>query len=144
MDPKDRYEIEELYALYCHTMDAGDAEGWADLFTADGLWDRVVEPGSEPVFRVDGRSALIEFAREDYAGRGSGLARHWMGNIVLEGNAERAKGRCYGFLIQLIDGKLEWLAHGNFSDDLFVVGGKWRFARRSVLLLNEPDIPSED
>jgi hypothetical protein len=144
MDPQDRFEIQDLYALYGHTMDAGDFAGWAGLFTEDGVWDRVEEPGGEPLFAVTGRRALIEFAREDYAGRGSGMGRHWMGNLVIEGEPPLARGRCYGFLIQLIDGRLEWLAHGNFYDDLVKIEGEgWRFGRRSVVLLNEPDIPSE-
>jgi len=143
MDPRDHIEIHELYALYGHRMDAGDAEGWARLFTPDGSWDRVEEPGGEAVFSVAGFDDLVAFAKEDYAGRGAGKGRHWMGNVVLEGEAPRARGRTYGFLLQLIDGEVRFVAHGNFEDELVKTGEGWRFARRAVLLLNESDIPSE-
>jgi hypothetical protein len=143
MDPLDHFAIRELYALYAHRMDAGDAEGWADLFTPDGSWERVDEPGGPAVFSVVGHDALTTFARDDYAGRGSGTARHWMGNIVLEGEPPQVRGRTYGFLLQLVGTEIRFVAHGDFEDDLVKTADGWQFARRAVRLLNKSDIPSE-
>lgn len=143
MDPRDHIEIQELYALYGHTMDAGDFEGWAGLFAPDGAWERVTEPGGEVVFSVKGREALVEFAREDYAGRGAGMGRHWMGNIVLQGEAPKATGRTYGFLIQSIDGEIKWIAHGNFYDDLVKLDEGWRFQRRAIFPLGDLTMPTD-
>jgi hypothetical protein len=143
MDPRDHIEIERLYALYGHTMDAGDAEGWASLFSPDGSWDRVEQPGGEAVFSVKGHADLTAFAREDYAARGAGAGRHWMGNVLIDGDTTRAQGRSYGFLIQLIEGEVKWIAHGNFEDDFVKLDEGWRFARRAVCLLGDSDVPSE-
>ena len=125
MDAQDHFEIHNLYAAYCHRMDSGDFDGWARLFTPDGLWERVEADGTV-AFSVEGHAAIAEFAREDFAARGSGMARHWMGNIMLEGEPPRVLGRTYGFLIQSIDGDITWMAHGNFTDDLVKLPEGWR------------------
>jgi hypothetical protein len=143
MDPHDYMEIHQLYAAYAHTMDAGDFAGWAGLFTPDGAWERVDGATGEVVFSVSGRADLEAFAREDYAARGGGTGRHWTGNIMLEGDGPRVRGRTYAFLIQAIDGAVEWIAHGNFDDDLVKFDEGWRFERRAVRLLVPAEIPSE-
>jgi hypothetical protein len=35
----DKLAIEELCARYCHTIDNQDSAGWADCFTADGVFE---------------------------------------------------------------------------------------------------------
>jgi hypothetical protein len=143
MDPRDHIEIQQLYAAYAHTMDGGDFAGWAGLFTPDGVWDRVDRPGGEVLFAVAGRADLEAFAREDHAGRGAGMARHWTGNILLEGEAPEVHGRTYLFLIQSIEGSIQWIAHGDFTDTIVRLDEGWRFARRSVAPLGELTLPSE-
>ena len=39
---QDYIEIQQLYAKYAQTLDLGDAEGWADTFTADGVFGETV------------------------------------------------------------------------------------------------------
>ena len=48
---QDRLEIADLYTRYNTTIDGGDADGWADTFTADG----------EFAGQFKGRDALVGF-----------------------------------------------------------------------------------
>ena len=52
---QDHDEIRQLYARYAHTIDTGDAEGWADTFTVDGVFGN-----------AHGRAALVEFVHTVY------------------------------------------------------------------------------
>ena len=83
---QDYDEIRHLYARYAHTIDAGNAEGWADTSTADGVFGD-----------AHGRAALVEFVRTVYKqnqelGRQS---RHWFNQILIEPTADGARGTCY-------------------------------------------------
>ena len=49
---QDHIDIQQLYARYYQTIDAGDAEGWAGTFTSDGVFNN-----------VKGHDALAEFIR---------------------------------------------------------------------------------
>ena len=49
---QDYTEIDQLYARYNFSIDSGDAEGWADTFTPDGVFGG----------NTEGRAALVEFA----------------------------------------------------------------------------------
>jgi hypothetical protein len=140
MDEQDRFEINQLYASYGHRIDSGDARGWAELFTADGRWDRVDEPDGPVVFSVAGHDDLEAFAEEDHRVR---PGRHWMGNILLEGEAPNVTGRTYGFLIAHVDGEIRWIAHGDFTDELVKTAGGWRFARRTIRPLGPLSIPTQ-
>lgn len=143
MDPQDYIEIQQLYAAYGHRMDSGDADGWAALYTEDGAWEKLDGPGGRADFGVYGRADLAAFAREDFAGRGSGAGRHWMGNVLLDGEAPKISGRTYGFLIQMVEGEIRWQVHANFEDDLVKTDEGWLFARRAAVPLGEVTIPSE-
>lgn len=52
--------IHRLMGLYCHAIDAGDAELWADCFTADGEYHGIRPDGSDNV--IKGRAALRAYA----------------------------------------------------------------------------------
>jgi hypothetical protein len=52
---EDRDEILQLLYRYNHASDSGDAEGWADTFTDDAVFDAAGQV-------ISGREALVEFA----------------------------------------------------------------------------------
>lgn len=59
-----------LEGEYARTWDTGDAEGWASLFTADGVFE-MAAAGQMPAARFEGRGALADFCRtinESYEG----------------------------------------------------------------------------
>jgi hypothetical protein len=114
-------EILQLVARYNHALDLGDAETWADTFTADGSIE--VPPGT-----FKGRAALVEFARgfqRQFAG-----TRHWTTNVWIEGDGEAARLRCYLWLIRSGSGETLWTGH--YDDALARTAEGWRFAARVV------------
>jgi hypothetical protein len=135
VDLQDRTDINDLYVDYCHRLDAGDAEGWADLFAPEASFELLDAPGGTAVFSVEGRDGLIQMAREEYSNRGDGAGRHWATNILIEGQGPVAHGKCYGFVLQAVDGKMEILAHGNFVDELVKQDDGWRFKRRTCTVI---------
>ena len=54
--------ILNLEGEYARTWDIGDAEGWASLFTEDGVFE-MAAVGKRPLQRYEGRSALANFCR---------------------------------------------------------------------------------
>jgi SnoaL-like domain len=129
--PQTYVEIQNLYALYNHSSDAGDAETYASCWTEDGAL-HVRHLG----FTVKGRANLIEFKNKDKAGRVGNYRRHWNGSMFLEQIDERTvRGRCYlhGFNGQ--PGVLPELADVGVYDDLIVLSdGEWRFASRTITM----------
>ena len=39
LDVEARLDIADLFSRYCHRVDNGDSDGWAALFTADGVFE---------------------------------------------------------------------------------------------------------
>lgn len=68
-DLEARADIMGLESRYARTWDTSDAEGWADLFTDDGTFERVDAQG-KPGHCKRGRAQLVEFCRETQAGFG--------------------------------------------------------------------------
>ncbi len=137
ISPTDRAEILELYGQYAHRWDAGDAEGWADLFTADGIWERVaasdaVEELADAV-HIEGRDALMQFCRDLFEIE-QGQVRHWASNHVIDGDGEAATAKVYAMIVDLRSGVPAISVTGIFTDHLVNGSGGWRFKRRSVVL----------
>ena len=61
---EDRAAISDVLACYCHNFDSGNADGVADLFTEDGVFD----PGVAGFDPVEGREAIREFVGSMPAG----------------------------------------------------------------------------
>jgi ketosteroid isomerase-like protein len=126
----DRVEILELLARYAHAIDTSDGEAYADCFTDDG----VIELRSSGL-HVQGRAALVEFAREDHA-RG-GAARHLTNSPIIEGDGDRATIRVY--LLRLtqdrsLDERRGIGPVGFYHDTLRRIAGRWRFERREAFI----------
>lgn len=58
MTAQDYFEIQQLYAKYNHAIDSGNADGYADTFTPDGVFN-----GNA------GRDALKKFINETWVGK---------------------------------------------------------------------------
>src|SRR6187549_1771002 len=67
---QDLVDIQQLYAKYNWTLDAGDAEGYASTFTPDGVFNNNV-----------GHDAIVKFANTFHTGTGSHV-RHWNTNLL--------------------------------------------------------------
>lgn len=120
---EDRAAIEEIYAAYAHTFDAGDAYGWAALFTPDG---RFVRRGEEDVV---GTAALQQFVL-DRAESAPGITHH-VTNVSMAAADDGARGRAYVFVLRIAPGAVLRLRNlGAYEDDLVQDNGVWRIAER--------------
>ena len=49
MSIEDKLAIQEVIAQYSYTYDAQDAEGFADMFTEDAVWELVAAGAAHPL-----------------------------------------------------------------------------------------------
>jgi SnoaL-like domain len=122
--------------LYGHATDAGDADAFADCFTADGVCE-VSDPVGSPVARkVEGREQLLAlmagFARPPHSRH-----RHLVIEPVIElsDDLQSASSVSYFAVLREHQGKPCVWAFGRYLDELVRESdGEWRFARRLAAL----------
>ena len=119
----DRLEILDLAARYNHLMDSRDAEGWAECFTPDGVFDGGAR------LQASGRAELVAFMERLIAR--DIPAVHWNNNIVIEGSGDAASMTLYLLVIELRDGPVA-THFGVYHDELIRTPGGWRFQRRRL------------
>jgi hypothetical protein len=123
LSTEDKLEILELCARYNFAFDSEDAEGWAETFTQDGSFGGI--KGTEEL-----RAFVLPRCQQ---GRAEGFVRcrHWNTSHVIEGQGDRARHRCYVFVIA-------WRAEGppildtlgTYEDALTKVDGDRNFVHR--------------
>src|SRR3954463_10158460 len=79
----DLVEIQQLYARYNWTLDAGDAEGYASTFVPGGVFNNNV-----------GHDAIVTSSTTFHAGIGAHL-HHWNTNLMILPTPEGASGQVY-------------------------------------------------
>ena len=116
--------IRKLKARYCYFCDASyDAEGIAQCFVEDGVWD------GGNFGKFEGRAAIRDF----FANTAPNLlcfAMHQVMNPLIEVNGDKATGRWYIFEpVTFVRGTQPgWIA-GRYEDDYVKVGGEWKYKR---------------
>ena len=117
---QDFVEIQQLYAKYNWTLDAGDAEGYASTFTADGVFNNNV-----------GHDAIVKFADTFHAGLGAHV-RHWNTNLMITPTADGAHGQVYLVLVDFANKPATIATSASYSDDLVKTAQGWRFKKRAT------------
>lgn len=117
---EDHTEIQQLYARYNWTIDAGDAEGYASTFTADGVFNANV-----------GHDAIVKFANTFHAGLGSHV-RHWNTNLMITPTATGAAGQVYLVLVDFATKPATIVTSASYTDELVRTAQGWRFAKRTT------------
>jgi hypothetical protein len=115
----DLVEIQQLYAKYNWTIDAGDAEGYASTFTADGVFNNNI-----------GHDAIVKFADGFHAGLGSHV-RHWNTNLMIQPTPSGATGQVYLVLVDFATKPPSIVASASYADDLVKTAQGWRFKKRT-------------
>ena len=116
----DLVEIQQLYAKYNWTLDAGDAEGYASTFTADGVFNNNV-----------GHDAIVKFAETFHAGLGAHV-RHWNTNLMILPTPEGAHGQVYLVLVDFASKPATIVTSASYSDELVKTAQGWRFKKRAT------------
>ncbi|MEY2855125.1 MAG: hypothetical protein RL030_2257 [Pseudomonadota bacterium] len=143
----DRAEIEDLQGRYLFALDWQDPELYASTFTEDGV---LVWSGGT----VNGRTAIVkemQQAREADAKAHAAAAplpafkrRHYVSNLVLRVDGDRATARAFWFEFNNdgADRKPYVGAYGHYEDDLRRVDGRWLFTRRQIFNEQRKDMVS--
>ena len=132
MDADEYEQIRQLLGRYNLAIDLGDADGWVECFTPDGVFECTGLPEGSPLGgRYEGADALREYAKVHY-GKAKGRARHWNANMVIEGDGETATMTCY--LLALSVGGALVGTTGIYHDQLRKVDGRWRFTGRHIAI----------
>jgi len=128
---EDREQLRELKHRYAALCDADyDADGLAELFTADAVWD-----GGEVMGRHEGREAIRTFFAASSAQMP--FAIHHVLNERLDVDGDRATGRWYLWqpCVFAADGESAalWMA-GRYEDSYRRENAEWRFAHVKIEL----------
>jgi uncharacterized protein (TIGR02246 family) len=118
LETGDVVAIQQLYAGFCNTLDDGEADAFAECFTADASFGGVGTP-------VQGRDALRKFAVE-MVGKN---IRHVATGVYVEGDGDEAVGRAY-LVAYRGTRPAKLLATGRYRDRIRRVDGSWRFVER--------------
>lgn len=145
----DRAEIEDLQGRYLFALDWQDPQLYASTFTADGV---LVWAGGT----VTGREAIVkemQQAREVDVRAAAGVAplrparrRHFISNLVLRVDGDRATGRAFWFEFNddIRDRRPYLGAYGHYEDELRRVDGRWLFTRRQIFNEQRDDMVATD
>ncbi|MBM3777232.1 MAG: nuclear transport factor 2 family protein [Acidimicrobiia bacterium] len=119
---QDHIDIQYLYAQYNQTVDSGDPEGWADTFTADGVFNT-----------TKGRAALVKTATGSTTGPNAGRTRHMNMSLIVKGTSPTtATGRVYMMLMDHGVTPPVPVMTGVYEDELVKTAEGWRFTRRTL------------
>jgi hypothetical protein len=140
---EDRLAILELQSRYVLAMDYFDADGYAAVFTEDGVldWARGI---------VDGRAAIREFmatgtydlrklnfqpAQTPEGKEWPPMVRHIVTNQVIEfhdSNSARVVSYWANYSNAADRKKMDWLSYGSWDDEVVKVDGKWLFKLHKI------------
>ena len=125
----DRVEIRDLISRYNKAIDTGDADGYANTFTPDGVFIGIVGT-------FNGRDELRAFAaaysvEEQYAEFAS--AQHWVTNVVADGDGDEATVFSHLQMVKPLPDGGRILLVGHYDDIVRKVDGQWLFAQRTVV-----------
>ena len=116
--------IRDLMFRYCFISDrAGDPDGWAALFTEDGIWDGAA------FGRIQGHEALRGFMTNATSGGKAGF-RHNMSNILIDVDGDHAQARSYFLLVQVGEEGPKPFYAGYYEDKFVKRDGQWLFSER--------------
>lgn len=123
-------ELGQFYAEQMAILDDGDADGWVDTFTADGVF---VPPGGAPP--VTGREALLAGTRATVArlAEAGTVRRHVLTNLnVTEVTEHDARTTSYVLIVDSTDGQTRITTSTLMRDELVSDGSRWLVGRREV------------
>ena len=131
----DYAHIIDLQGRYIFAQDFNDADGYANVFTEDGVLDWA---GGE----VKGRAAIRKFKADGVYNLSKNAenaawpatTRHFITNTVVTVTGDTAKAWTYWFQANNngADRKPVYGLYGHYEDELRRVNGEWLFSRRAI------------
>jgi len=128
---QDFVDIQQLYAKYNWSLDAGDAEAYASTFTPDGTFNNNV-----------GHDAIVKFANTFHGGMGAHV-KHWNTNLMITPTAEGAAGQVYLVLVDFATKPPTIATSASYADELVKTAQGWRFKKRQTKGDTAPAAPAK-
>lgn len=124
----DLEQIRNTLARYCHLIDDGRFDDWAELFTPDGTFSVLGQ-----TYR--GRDEIKGFIGGALTPERRG--KHITANSAIEVQGDTARAWSDIIFFSPAGSGLGITAAGRYEDRLVRQDGRWRFAARDVRLLGE-------
>jgi hypothetical protein len=126
--------IQQQIAGLSYTFDSGDAEGFAKIFTIDGLWEYYPTGATQPALRLEGNDALRDYCLNRVSERSkSGIIsyHHQSGIFFDELTTDSAKVRTMLIITTHAPGKNPQIFMTGTYEDLWVkTPDGWRIKNR--------------
>jgi uncharacterized protein (TIGR02246 family) len=124
---EEKEAIREVMSAYCFYVDNGDFGKFADLFTADGLFE------TGPLGKLRGRKAIHDFIAAHVPRAGEGPARkHCTMNHLIRVNGDEAHADSYVVVLRESENGIIASLAGRYEDQLVRENGEWRFKVRKI------------
>jgi uncharacterized protein (TIGR02246 family) len=131
-------EIASLEGEYARAWDAADSEGWAAVFTEDGVFE-VPGVGGRPLQRFDGRAALRELC-ERYNAKYEGLHLMHVPRLAVNGDDDATARLHFEFAASSRPGitpSVRLQNNGYYDVNYRRVDGRWLMALRVETTVSE-------
>jgi ketosteroid isomerase-like protein len=95
MGIEEKLAIHEMIAQYAYTYDGSDADGFAQVFTEDGVFEIIIPGKTTPAVRLQSRKEIYEWAAQRLrVRRGRFTSRHYQSGVRFEAlSAQEARLR---------------------------------------------------
>jgi len=131
---EDELAIHRVIVRYGLAVDIGDADGAADTFTEDTIYD--VDVGL-----MRGRDGVRQMVRSERHQNMVGHCAHQIGPAVVEINGDRAEATGYSRVYLHKDGAIQIYRVSLNHWQLQRRNGQWQIAHRTTRLLGHADAP---
>lgn len=131
----DYAHILDLQSRYIFAQDFNDADGYAGVFTEDGVldWAGGLVKGRDAIrkFKADG---VYNLSRDAEKAAWPATTRHFITNTVVTVTGDTAQAWTYWFQANNngADRKAQYGIFGHYEDELKKIDGKWFFTKRVI------------
>lgn len=126
LNAEDKFDLQQLYARYCHAVDAMDGARWAECWVDDGEFRPSVGPTAGQLYKGTAELAAFASSRPDNYPH----ARIWTCNHVFTDRGEFVHGTCYGMTVDVSGPQPVVTAHYIYDDEIVRTSSGWRFRKR--------------
>ncbi len=134
MSLEDKFAIHEVIAQYSYTWDDKNAEGFAQLFTEDAVWEAFGSGKAVPDIHLESQQAIREWATEQHRGRLAHIrTRHFQSGMLFEElTANTAQSRTMVLITHQApeDTAPRVTLAGEYQDQWCKTEDGWKFAHR--------------
>lgn len=123
-----------VLADVCHAIDSHDGAAWAALYTDDGVFAYAPAPGTDNLFELVGREALVAWHVHHRSTTPVGKQNHLTLNPVVTVTGDTATSRSYFVSLREVDGAVVPASTGRYEDRLRRdADGRWRLSCRLAI-----------